>query len=456
MIKGRDLTLTNNSKIAIIGGGPAGAFFSIFASKLAHDLGKQPDITIYERKTFVNQGAAGCNMCAGVISESMVQLLALEGINLPTSVVQWGIDSYYFHTLNGSTRIKSSRLHQQRGIATIYRGGGPTGSLEKGIQSFDDFLLGKASELGARVQQIMVDKICLDGDKPVLYSDGNALQGCDLLVGAFGIKANTAKLFERLPVGYTAPSTIKATQSEIELGTEWIANHFGNSIHIFLLHIPGVKFVSIIPKGDYVTVSLLGEEPKVDHVKAFLNHPFLKKMLPPDFRVPEKFCRCFPKINVKAAMKPFADRLVFVGDASSARLYKDGIGSAYITAKAAAHTAILFGVGEESFRSQYLPTCKTLDWDNRYGQFLFKANDWMTNMPPVSRGYFEMIQKEQGSSKEQTPCSNILWDMFTGSRFYKDVFLRAINPCFILSLLGAVIISFFRKGFICCSKKWFK
>lgn len=119
MAKGRDLTLTDNSKIAIIGGGPAGAFFSIFASKLAHDLSKQLDITIYERKTFVNQGAAGCNMCAGVISESLVQLLALEGINLPTSVVQWGIDSYYFHTLNGSTQIKSSRLHQQLGIATV-------------------------------------------------------------------------------------------------------------------------------------------------------------------------------------------------------------------------------------------------------------------------------------------------------------------------------------------------
>ncbi|MEK6621812.1 MAG: hypothetical protein AABY74_04385 [Planctomycetota bacterium] len=62
MTKGRDLTLTDNSKIAIIGGGPAGAFFSIFASKLAHNLGKQLDITIYERKTFVNQGAVNCNL----------------------------------------------------------------------------------------------------------------------------------------------------------------------------------------------------------------------------------------------------------------------------------------------------------------------------------------------------------------------------------------------------------
>ena len=61
------LILTPEAKVAIIGGGPAGAFFSIFASKLAKDINKKLDITIYERKTFLNQGAAGCNMCAGVV-----------------------------------------------------------------------------------------------------------------------------------------------------------------------------------------------------------------------------------------------------------------------------------------------------------------------------------------------------------------------------------------------------
>ena len=192
MVAAKGLILKDGARVAIIGGGPAGSFFSIFASRLAQDLGKSLDVTIYERKTFDKQGAAGCNMCAGVVSESLVQSLALEGINLPSSVVQSGIDSYYFHTLNGSIQIKSSRL-QQRGIATIFRGGGPLGSHKKAIQSFDEFLLQKSVEDGVTVKHIMVDDINLEGDKPMLYSGGKILQDCDLLVGAFGIKANTAK-----------------------------------------------------------------------------------------------------------------------------------------------------------------------------------------------------------------------------------------------------------------------
>lgn len=427
MVAAKGLILKDGARVAIIGGGPAGSFFSIFASRLAQDLGKSLDVTIYERKTFDKQGAAGCNMCAGVVSESLVQSLALEGINLPSSVVQSGIDSYYFHTLNGSIQIKSSRL-QQRGIATIFRGGGPLGSHKNAIQSFDEFLLQKSVEDGVTVKHIMVDDINLEGDKPMLYSGGKILQDCDLLVGAFGIKANTAKNFEKLGIGYKIPSTIKATQSEIELGSDWITKRFGHSIHIFLLRIPGVKFVSVIPKGNFITISLLAKEPNINYIKDFLNHPVMKKMLPPGFKAPEKFCHCFPRINISAAKKPFANRLVFIGDASSARLYKDGIGSAYITSKAAVHTALLQGVGEEDFKKHYLPVCKTLNRDNIFGQFLFFLNDLISCVSPLSKSHFKMIQWEQNCLQKDSHYSDILWDMFTGSRFYKDVFLRTLNP----------------------------
>lgn len=440
------MILSDGARVAIIGGGPAGSFFSIFASKLAHDIGKVLDFTIYERKTFVNHGASGCNMCAGVVSESLVQSLALEGINLPSSVVRWGIESYFFHTQNGSVQIKSSRLHQ-RGIATVFRGGGPAGSMEKDVQSFDDFLLQKAVEHGVRVKYAFVDEARREGDKFRLYSAGKMLQDCDLLIGAFGVKAGTGKMYERLGIGYKVPSTIKATQSEIELGRDWIASRFGHSIHIFLLHIPEVKFVSVIPKGDYVTISALGKEPNVGQIKTFLNHPAAKNLFPPGFKIPERFCHCFPKINIGSARKPFANRLAFVGDASSARLYKDGIGSAYITSKAAAHAALLHGIGEDDFREYYLPVCRTLNRDNLFGQFLFSANNLISFISPASKGFYKMIAWEQESLQKSTPYSDILWDMFTGSRFYKDIFLRTLNPWPTIYMLGAVAISSLRKVF---------
>ncbi len=443
MAKANGLILRDGARIAIVGGGPAGSFFSLFASQLASDLSKKLDITIYERKTFSNQGAAGCNMCAGVVSESLVQLLAIEGINLPSSVVQRGIDSYYFHTQGDSIQIKSSRL-QQRGVATIYRGGGPVGSQGKGIQSFDDFLLNKAVKCGARVKHIKVDEIHLEGDKPRLYSRGEILQDCDLLVIASGVKAGTGKMYEELGIEYKVPSTIKAMQSEIELGEDWIASRFGCSIHIFLLRIPGIKFASVIPKGDYITVSILGKEPNIEDVKTLLSHPAVKKMLPSDFKIPKRFCRCFPKINVRAARTPFANRVVFVGDSSSTRLYKDGIGSAYITSKAAAQTALLQGVGKEDFREHYLPVCKNLNMDNLFGQFLFFVNDIISIISPLSRSYFKIIQQEQINLQKDTPSSDIIWDMFTGSRFYKDIFIRTLSPLPIIKLLVATVTSSLR------------
>src|SRR5512142_194700 len=83
--------LEDGANIAVIGGGPAGSFFSIFALKMAKMVGKDLNITIFEPKDFTKTGPAGCNHCGGVISELLVQTLAVEGINLPDTVVRKGI-----------------------------------------------------------------------------------------------------------------------------------------------------------------------------------------------------------------------------------------------------------------------------------------------------------------------------------------------------------------------------
>ena len=87
------LELRDRAKIAVLGGGPAGSFFSIFALKLAKQIGKDIDLTIYEQKIFLNEGPSSCNMCAGVVSESLVQLLAIEGIILKPPILQRAIDT---------------------------------------------------------------------------------------------------------------------------------------------------------------------------------------------------------------------------------------------------------------------------------------------------------------------------------------------------------------------------
>ncbi len=52
-----NLELKDGAKIAVLGGGPAGSFFSIFALKLAKQIGKDIDLNIYEKKKFYNRRA---------------------------------------------------------------------------------------------------------------------------------------------------------------------------------------------------------------------------------------------------------------------------------------------------------------------------------------------------------------------------------------------------------------
>ena len=69
------LRLDSGSRIAVIGGGPAGSFFSYFLLAMAERVGMDLAVDIYEPRDFSKPGPAGCNMCGGIISESLVQIL---------------------------------------------------------------------------------------------------------------------------------------------------------------------------------------------------------------------------------------------------------------------------------------------------------------------------------------------------------------------------------------------
>ena len=89
----RPLHLADGSQIAVIGSGPAGSLFAYFLLEMAGRVGTQLDVDIFESRKFVVPGPAGCNMCGGIISETLVQNLAIEGVNLPSGVIQRGIQS---------------------------------------------------------------------------------------------------------------------------------------------------------------------------------------------------------------------------------------------------------------------------------------------------------------------------------------------------------------------------
>ena len=165
-------------------------------------------------------------------------------------------------------------------------------------------------------------------------------------------------------------------------------------MHVFLLNIPRLEFAALIPKGDFITLCLLGDDVDEDLVRSFITAAEVRACFP-DRTVPEHVCHCFPHINVRAADPPFGERIVFVGDCGVARLYKDGIGSAYRTAKAAARTAVFRGVSAADFRAHFWPACKAIDFDNTLGRLVFASSSLVQRWRFSRRAMLRMTEREQ-------------------------------------------------------------
>ena len=53
----------------------------------------------------------------------------------------------------------------------------------------------------------------------------------------------------------------------------------------------------------------------------------------------------------------------------------------------------------------------------------------------LKRGMLRMVEKEQALPRgRQRMMSTVLWDSFTGSAPYRDIFLRTLKPSFFLGL----------------------
>jgi hypothetical protein len=61
--------------------------------------------------------------------------------------------------------------------------------------------------------------------------------------------------------------------------------------------------------------------------------------------------------------------------------------------------------------------------------------------PLLKRGVVKTVMKEQNKIGEKRHMSTVLWDTFTGSAPYKEIFLRSIKPAFLLSLFWNTITS---------------
>lgn len=432
------LPLEDGQRVAVVGGGPSGSFFAYFLLLFAERAGLDVGVDIYEPRDFSSIGPAGCNMCGGIISESLVQSLAMEGVDLPETVIQRGIDSYVMHTEAGVARIETP-THEKR-IAAVHRGGGPRTARSSKWGSFDAHLLNLATAKGAKVCRARVKEVRWKEGKPELQAGTVPPQVYDLLVGAIGVNTPELRSFEALGFGYRRPAVVKTFITELEFGAETVKRLFGSSMHVFLLNLPKLDFAALIPKGDYVTLCMLGEIDK-DLVASFLSHPAVKCCFPEGWEPAKEACHCSPKMYFGAARQPFTDRVVMIGDCGVARLYKDGIGAAFRTARAAARTSVFEGVSAASFRKGFLPEFRNIQRDNLFGKAVFTVVHLMKHLDISSHAILRLVVAERNKRGSERRMSAVLWDMFTGSSPYRDIFYRTLHPMFLIRFTSSLVQS---------------
>ena len=434
--RGNGTSLDDGSKVAVIGAGPAGSMFSYFLLSMAETVGLELDVDIFEPRGFCHRGPAGCNHCGGIVSESLVQRLATEGIRLPDCVVQRGIESYTLHMDVGDVEIATPLMEKR--IAAIYRGNGPRSSEPLDTHSFDGYLLDLAKEKGARVIPRLVTDVRREEDSMTVQCADLFSDTYELAVVATGVNSRLCEMLERESAEFARPDRTKTFICEFHLGRKVIRETFGPSMHVFLLDIPRLEFAALIPKGDYVTLCLLGDDIDEALIDRFFSAREVRERFPGGV-IPGHVCHCYPRINIRAAKPVYGDRLVFIGDSGTTRLFKDGIGAAYRTSKAAAKTAIFHGVGAEDFKNYYAPLCRKISNDNRVGKFVFSCATLVQKARFARRGILTMTANEQLQPDSPRRMSGVLWDLFSGSASYTDVFLRTLHPAYVGALLWNLV-----------------
>jgi NADH dehydrogenase len=412
------LKITPSTRISILGGGPSGAFFSLYLSKYCREKAFSPDIRIYEQRDFRSAGIKGCKGCAGILSQTLLNSLDELNIKLPESIIQSTITNYTVHSPYTSISLDNTRAGTR--IVSIYRGGGPRQGHQTSPASFNEWLAQEAQKAGAVIEEKSVSGIDVRNGI-VIEADRTAIP-CDLAVLATGIGSPPIKI---TGLKYVPPDSQVVAQGELYLGEEKVKNFLGNDAHVFLIPHSEIVFGTLVPKGPFVSVTVLSKGKTIVTLREFLNLSLVQAVLPESF---DLSCFCQPRVALGLAKNYFSDGFVAIGDGVVSRLYKDGIGSALLTARSAAQTVMYSGCSADDFGAKYAPLCLKMHKDNLWGRALFSLNNVAKNSRLFLLAQNRIIGDEQNNIKGPQPFTNAAKGMFTGGYAYKTIAWMIFNP----------------------------
>ena len=410
------LRLREGDRVCIVGGGPAGSSAALHLLRLAGAAGLNLEILLFEPHKPQHLGARSCKGCAGILSDGALRQMAALDLAVPPDVVQAELRAYVVHVAGQVTSIVQP--DPRRRILSVYRGSGPRLHRGAPLASFDAHLLGAATARGARHIPERVRRVEWE-DGPVVYTDTGRFPA-SFLVLATGVNS----LPPLSPAfGYEPPESVPMAQDEILRPPNWPEDKVAG----FFDQPPGLVFGAVVPKGAYLNVSLLWDGAPDDAIQRLYEaqREGLGRFFP---EMPSSCCSCHPRILVTPARTYYGERWVAVGDAAVARLYKDGINSAFITSGSAMRTAVEHGIDRESFAMAYVPACRAIADDNRYGKLLYSVASRALRNPELARACVSCVRAEAGLRADRRLYSRLMWGMLTGDEPYRELFRLIVQP----------------------------
>ncbi len=412
--------IVNGSRIAIIGGGPAGTSCAIRLLNEAKKRNLKVRVIIFEPKDF----NIHYNQCVGVLSPPIEEIFEeMLGIKFPAELIK--------------REIKGYRIYTDKGEPFEIRRGEGTYATRRIL--FDRFMLEKAEEAGAEIINSRVTGIeFYNGDEVRIYSEGNFIR-VDAVVGAFGLDEGTAGVIEKASektFRYRMPGkALDTIITKKHIDKSIIEGHLNSEIHAFLLKdLKRIEFGAITPKGDHIIMNIAGRNVTSMDMDLFLSNPEVKKFLGEiDLSGLDYFKGRYP---IKPADGIIGDRFVAVGDATGwIRPYKGkGINVALMTGAKAAEVMVNSGISRYDLVT-YVRTFEDLRRDYIYGK-IFRA----LLLFSMRTGFIRRIL----SMKNMPPqLEEAIYMAVSGEGSYYEILKRIFST----RSMGALIVNFFNHLF---------
>jgi flavin-dependent dehydrogenase len=438
--------LRDNGRVAVVGGGPAGSFFAIHLLREARRLDRPLEVVIVEKRGPIDMGPGalecrGCGFCAGGISPRLDEVLTEHGLAVPDEIVQGRFDYIW---IQGQWKNFRLRVPKHMRMYSVFRGSLP-GRRSGKPAGFDGFLLGEAVREGARILYGKAEAMAYGPSGlprlTVRTESGETVPlDASFVAVATGINAHCGQDYrddsliaslKRLNPAFVPGTSRKAFIFELDVGEDYLARHLHREIYFIEYGSKrlSLEHTALVPKGRFLTVAMLGkcidqaELPRDSRriVHEFLTLPQIERILPGIDGAPLA-CACAPRMNVTTARSPFGDRFAIVGDAVGARLNKDGLYSAHVTAKRLAQTVLQDGIGHHALAKGYGTTIRWLEADNRFGRIVFSLSRVAFTRPVVGRITYQAYATECKVRDEgRRPLSGVLWKIASGTADYREV-----------------------------------